>query len=123
MGPGVRRDDAWRSQWLIIHGRAVGKLFAPERVCLTNRDGFLPEQQPQPAPCAALYSAELFGAWRLRSLVAWALRLSDGMQKNAGAVSMTRGASTAQPGQSCGASHSAIGRISVNGPQSLQRYS
>ena len=128
MGPGVRRDDAWRSQWLIIHGRAVGKLFAPERVCLTNRDGFLPEQQPQPAPCLArswlaLYCAIVFGALRLCSLVAWALRLSEGMQKKAGAVSITRGAEVAHCGQSCGSSHSAIGLKSVNGPQSSQRYS
>jgi hypothetical protein len=58
-----------------------------------------------------------------RSLVAWALRLSEGMQKKFGAVRMTRGDTPAHRGQFCGASHSAIGRISVNGPQSLQRYS
>jgi hypothetical protein len=56
----------------------------------------------------------------LRSLAAWALRLSEGMQKKFGAVKMTRGDSFAHLGQSCGASHSAIGRISVNGPQSSQ---
>jgi hypothetical protein len=107
----------WGSQWLIIHGRAVGKLFAPDLLCLTSRDGFLVEQQPQPAPWDALYSAEVFGALELRSLVVYALRLSDGMQKNAGAVKITRGAVTSHCGQSCGSSHSAIGRISVNGPQ------
>src|SRR6187402_2819415 len=114
--------EAWR-QWLIIHGRAVGKLLAPLRVCLTRREGFLVVQQPQPAPCEALYSPTVLGALELRSLVAWALRLSAGMQKKFGAVRITRGDSPSHRGQSCGASHSAIGRMSVNGPQSLQRYS
>src|SRR5260370_34453173 len=109
-------------QWLIIHGRAVGKLVAPLFVCLTRREGLV-EQQPQPGPCDALYSPTVLGALALRSLVAWALRRSDGMQKKFGAVRITRGASTSHRGQSCGASHSAIGRMSVNGPQSLQRYS
>jgi hypothetical protein len=45
------------------------------------------------------------------------------MQKKIGAVRITRGDSLSHRGQSCGASHSAIGRMSVNGPQSLQRYS
>jgi len=62
------------------------------------------------------------GAWALRSLVAGALRLSERMQKNAGAVRITRVASLSHCGQSCGRSYSAIGRMSVNGPQSLQRY-
>src|SRR5439155_22122642 len=112
-----------RPQWLIIQGRAVGKPLAPLFVFVISRAGFLPEQQPQPGPCEALYSPDVFGAWRLCSLVAWALRLSDGMHKNFGAVRMTRGDSSSQRGQSCGRSHSAIGRMSVNGPQSLQRYS
>src|ERR1700690_497246 len=110
-------------QWLIIQGRALGKPLAPLRVFVISRAGFLLEQQPQPGPCEALYSATVLGAWALRSLVASALRLSDGMQKNAGAVRITRGASVSHCGQSCGVSHSAIGRMSVNGPQSLQRYS
>lgn len=109
-------------QWLIIHGRAVGKLFAPLRVCFSNREGLV-EQQPQPGPCDALYWPAVFGALALRSLVACALRLSDGMQKNAGAVRMTRGARASHFGQSFPSSHSAIGRMSVKGPQSLQRYS
>jgi hypothetical protein len=110
-------------QWLIIHGRAVGKLLAPLLVCFTSRDGFLVEQQPQPGPWEALYSASAFGALELRSLVAYAFRLSDGMHKNFGAVRMTRRDSVSHCGQSCGRSHSAIGRMSVNGPQSLQKYS
>src|SRR5215213_5486735 len=110
-------------QWLIIHGRAVGKPFAPLFDLVTSRAGFLDEQQPQPGPCEALYSPSVFGAWALRSLVAMALRLSEGMQKNAGAVRITRGDSDSHFGQSCGSSHSAIGRMSVKGPQSLQRYS
>jgi len=63
------------------------------------------------------------GRMALRSLVAWALCLSEGMQKKFGAVKITRGDSLSHRGQSCGASHSAIGRTSVNGPQSSQRYS
>ena len=56
--------------------------MAPLFVLVTSRAGFLPvEQQPQPGPCEALYSAKVFGAWALRSLVACAFRLSDGMQK------------------------------------------
>jgi hypothetical protein len=109
-------------QWLIIHGLAVGKLFAPFLACLTSREGLV-EQQPQPGPCDALYSATVLGAAAERSLVAWALRLSDDMQEKFGAVKITRGDSLRHCGQSCGASHSAIGRISVKEPQSLQRYS
>jgi hypothetical protein len=109
-------------QWLIIQGRAVGKLFAPLLVRFTSRDGLV-EQQPQPEGCDALYWPRVLGALALRSLVAWALRLSEDMQKKFGAVRITRGDSLSHFGQSCGASHSAIGRMSVNGPQSLQRYS
>ena len=40
------------------------------------------------------------------------------MQKNAGAVRITRGASFSHCGQSCGSSHSAIGRMpSHSGPK------
>jgi hypothetical protein len=109
-------------QWLIIQGRVVGKPFAPLRVLVTRRDAF-PEQQPHPGPCDALYSLSVFGASALRSLVACAFLLSAGMQAKCGAVRMTLGDSVAQCGQSCGSSHSDIGRMSVNGPQSLQRYS
>jgi len=98
----------------------VGKLFAPPLVFFTKREG-LPEQQPQPGPCEALYSPSVFGAFALRSLVARALRLSDGIQKKFGALKMARGDELSHFGQLCGASHSAIGRVSVNGPQSLQR--
>jgi hypothetical protein len=89
-------------------------------VFATGREGF-PEQQPQPGPCEALYSRSVFGALALRSLVAWALRRSAGMQKKFGALKMARGEEVAHFGQSRGSSHSAIGRMSVNGPQSLQR--
>ena len=65
--------------------------MAPLLVLVTSRAGFLLEQQPQPGPCEALYWSRVLGALALRSLVAWALRLSDGMQKNAGAVRITRG--------------------------------
>src|SRR5207253_460836 len=110
-------------QWLIIQGRAVGKLLAPLFVFVISRAGFLGEQQPQPGPCAALYSASVCGAWRLFSLVASALRRSEGMQKKFGAVRITRGEDSSHCGQASGRSHSAIGLMSVKGPQSLQRYS
>jgi hypothetical protein len=42
------------------------------------------------------------------------------MQEKFGALKIARGDEFSHFGQSCGASHSAIGRISVNGPQSLQ---
>ena len=101
----------------------MGKLLAPLRVLVTSRDGLPLEQQLQPGLCEALYSPSVFGALALRSLIACDFRLSAGMQAKCGAVRITRGASTAQCGQSCGSSHSAIGLMSVNGPQSLQRYS
>jgi hypothetical protein len=41
----------------------------------------------------------------------------EDMPPSAGAVSQARPASAPQPGQGCGASHSAIGRHAVNGPQ------
>jgi len=86
----------------------------------TRRDG-LAEQHPHPGPCEALYSFSVFGAWALRSLMAIALRLSDGMQKKFGAFRMARGEDFSQVGQFWGASHSDIGRISVNGPQSRHK--
>src|SRR5262249_59002337 len=107
-----------------------GKPLAPLLVLVIRRAGFfLPElflpveQQPHPGPCEALYCANVCGAWLLRSLTAFALRVSDGMQKKFGAVRITRGARIAHCGQACGSSHSAIGRRSLNGPQSSQRYS
>jgi hypothetical protein len=60
------------------------------------------------------------GALELRSLVACAFRRSAGMQKKFGALKIARGETLSHFGQSCGSSHSAIGRMSVNGPQSLQ---
>jgi hypothetical protein len=42
------------------------------------------------------------------------------MQKKFGALKIARGEELSHFGQSSGESHSAIGRISVNGPQSLQ---
>jgi hypothetical protein len=106
-------------QWLIIQGRAVGKLLAPLLVFFTSRDGLV-EQQPQPGPCAALYWSSVFGALALRSLIVCAFRRSAGMQKKLGARKIARGEALSHFGQSCGASHSDIGRMSVNGPQSRQ---
>jgi hypothetical protein len=61
------------------------------------------------------------GAFALRSFVACALRLSPGMQRKFGALRIARGDGLAHFGQSPASSHSDIGRISENGPQSLQR--
>jgi len=64
---------------------------------------------------------ERLGALALRSLTAMALRLSDGMQKKFGGLRMARGEDFSHVGQSCGASHSDIGRMSLNDPQSRHR--
>jgi hypothetical protein len=58
-----------------------------------------------------------------RSLAATPSRFADAVVEQCGAVSMTRGALALQEGQFAGMSHSAIGRMSVNGPHSPQRYS
>jgi len=83
----------------------------------------LGEQQPQLAGCDALYSASVFGALRLRSLVACAMRVDTGRQEKFGAVRITRGELDPQVSQGCGKSNSDIGRISVKGPQASHMYS
>jgi hypothetical protein len=70
-----------------------------------------------------LSDASVRGAWALRSLVAWASRVAAGIVEQWGAVRITRGALESHAGQSEGKSHSAIGRMAVKGPHSLQRYS
>jgi hypothetical protein len=59
----------------------------------------------------------------LRSYFAPALRASADMLRQLGAVKRTRGARAPQSGQADGNSHSAIGRICVNGPHFLHIYS
>jgi hypothetical protein len=86
------------------------------------RDDF-PEQQLHPAPCVPFIDASVRGAWALRSFVAWASRACGDIVAQCGAVRMTRGACDPHFGHSDGNSHSAIGRIWVNGPHALQRYS
>lgn len=112
----------WNSQCEIIQGRLAGKLFEPSLPRLVIRDDF-PEQQAHPAPWEVLDEASARGACALRSLVAWASRLAVGIVEKYGAVRITRGELAPHAGQSEGLSHSAIGRIVVKGPQSLQRYS
>jgi len=95
-------------QWLIIHGRAEGKLLAPEAAVAVfdffERLFMPPEQQEQLDGCFfAAYSPVVIGAWLARSLVAWAVRLSRDMPEKCGAVSITRGAIAPQSGQGCGA--------------------
>jgi hypothetical protein len=53
--------SARRDQWDIIHGRLVGKRFAPLLLRLTMRVDVLPAQQAQPAPCIAVMMAALGG--------------------------------------------------------------
>jgi hypothetical protein len=102
------------AQWLIIHGRAAGKLLAPDGLCRA-RDGRAPLQHPQPGPWLPARLAR--GACALRSLVAKAARRAPSMVASAGAVRIARGAATPQPGQGWGAAHAAIGCRSLNGPQ------
>jgi hypothetical protein len=64
-----------------------------------------------------LSSSTVLGAWTLLSLAAPASGLSVGMHKTFGAVTITRGDSASHCGQPGGASHSAIGRMSLKGPQ------
>ena len=98
-------------QWLIIQGRALGKDFAAAGVA-----AFFGEQQPQPAP----WAPERRGAWRLRSLVAWAALTPASIPAMRGAVRKARGLVVPQSGQSCGSRNSAIGRMTVKGPQASQ---
>ena len=121
------RVARWRppqrpAQCEIIQGRLPGKLLVPPFPRLTLREDN-PPQHEQPAPCLALMSASCCGAWALRSFVACASRRSVDMQEKYGAVRNARGANTPQPEHCSGASHSDIGRKSVNGPQSAHRYS
>ncbi len=102
-------------QWLIIQGRADGKLLAAARAEAV----FFGVQQPQPAP----WPDERRGAWRLRSLVAWAALSPASMPEIRGAVRKARPQASPQSGQACGSLNSAIGRMAVNGPQAAQAYS
>jgi hypothetical protein len=70
-----------------------------------------------------LYSASVFGALRLRSLVECAMRVEAGRQEKFGAVRITRGELAPHISHGCGRSNSDIGRISVNGPQASHMYS
>jgi hypothetical protein len=116
-----------RTQCEIIQGRLVGKLFEPSFPRLVKRENFLlpPEQQLHPLPCrsacSALNSADVRGACAFFSFAAWATRRSEDRPEKCGAVRMTLCAELPQSGQSCGRSYSAIGRMSVKGPQLAQR--
>jgi hypothetical protein len=101
----------------IIQGRELGKLLAPVLLRLTFRVEF-GEQQLQPAPCFLPSFDNCCGACALRSLVAYASRRSAGIIARKGAVKNARAASRPHCGHSRGKSHSAIGRKSVNAPQS-----
>jgi hypothetical protein len=88
----------------------------------TKRDD-RPAQQAQPGACVPFVCDSAFGACALRSLVACAVRRPADMVEQCGAVRITRGAGQVHAGHGDGSSHSAIARMTVNGPQSSQRYS
>jgi hypothetical protein len=111
-----------QTQCEIIHGRLAGKLLVPPLPRLTRRED-RPEQHVQPAPCDARVADSVRGVSALRSLIACAFRCCEDTAEQCGAVSRTRGALASQFGQSDGRSYSAIARIRVNGPHSLQRNS
>ena len=110
----ARSSRAMTTQWLIIHGRAVGKLFAPlPGVSSSTAPASCWNNSRSPGPCEALY-----WAGTLRRVGA-ALIGGEGLapvrgHAEIGAVRITRGDSLSQCGQSCGGyAHSAIGRMSV----------
>jgi hypothetical protein len=118
-------EAAEGGQWLIIHGRRDGNdLAAAGAVSDFAVAGLAFDPHPQLAlwRCGAS-EPETLGSWALRSLTPCARSRSVGMPARRGAVSITRGALSPQAGQSDGASHSAIGLSSVNGPHAAQRYS
>jgi hypothetical protein len=88
---------------------------------MTLRFDNLPLQQAHPGSWRALNSPRLRGAFALRSFVVCASRRSADISAKCGAVSNALGAGTPQPGHGCGASHSAMGCNSVNGPHSLHK--
>jgi hypothetical protein len=104
-------------QWLIIHGRAVGKLLAPSDV-LAIRRLVKPEQQLQPARCDASRVSSVGGALALRSLRPIAMRRMEDMVARFGMTRKARGDAAPHSGQEAGSPHSAIGRVNVNAPQS-----
>jgi hypothetical protein len=71
-----------------------------------------------------LYSADVFGAWALRSLVAMCFALVRRLQKNAGRGQITRGDQSRRARQSCGSV--AFGHrphVRERAGNQLQRYS
>src|SRR5690606_13558670 len=102
------------AQWLIIQGRALGKLLAPPGnfavfdFCLRR----LGPQQEQLVP----WVDESLGSCAARSLIAKALRRLLSMPASAGATTKARAAGTPQSGHPSGSALSAIGRRAVKIP-------
>ena len=69
-------------QWLIIQGRAVGKLLAPLSGLLHQARRLAASSSRSPARARPCIRPTVFGALALRSLVAWALRLSPACRRN-----------------------------------------
>src|ERR1700722_2649948 len=99
-------------QWLSIHGRVPGNVFAAPVACR------LLVLQPQDGPCTCVELRA--GACAARSFVAKAARRPVSMLPSRGAVTMTLGAGVPQDGQSFGSRYSAIGRSAVKTPQLAQ---
>jgi hypothetical protein len=87
---------------------------------LSGRNDF-PEQQLHPLPSVFFKSDRARGADALRSFVACANLRSLDIVARYVTVRKARGAFLPQAGQANGSSHSAMGRISVNGPHRPQR--
>ena len=103
-------------QWLIIQGRAFGKLLLPS-LARKVRPLLAPVQQEQLLPCP--FCARR-GAWELRSFVEMAVRLAASIVASDGIVRMARSDETPHPGQGCGWSNSDMGRKTVKSPHAVQ---
>jgi hypothetical protein len=110
-------QDRRENQWPTIHGRWLLPADFSAGPVTDSALSLLGRQQPQFPACARR------GALALRSLVAWAVRAAPSIIAIAGTEKIARGARAPQPGQGCGWSYSAIGRLSSNGPQAAQSYS
>jgi hypothetical protein len=94
--------------------RLVEKLL-PLALLRAAKRGVGLEQHPQPDACDIAVGEV--------ALHSWDCRPSADVVEQCGAVRITRGAMVSHTGHSNGRSHSAMGRMEVNGPQSSQRYS
>lgn len=102
-------------QWLIIQGRAEGKVLDPS--ARNNVLDFFgaPLQQLQPEPCPSDF--DVAGACDDRSLVPIAVRVPASIMAKKGVVKNARGDDIPHSGQAQGSPDCDIGRFSVKPPQ------